>query len=98
MRAGKVFGMRSLLPPGLRGLIDAQPAPWLWLIRRWRCDHRACFKSDEYHEAQHGHYDEYICTRHVIVLKCWACGKRRKISRVVDPAPDTLQEASPPKA
>ena len=61
------------------------PSPTLRekLVRRLTCPHTHYVRRTAYHEELHGHYDEYICTRYVVVFRCQACGKQRRVVREI---------------
>ena len=76
--------MRSPLCLHLQYFFTSRPTLWTRLVRRLTCPHTYYVKRDAYHEERRGHYDEYICTRHVMVFQCRACGKRRRVARVLE--------------
>ena len=54
---------------------------WEKCKQRLQCRHVYYIMQDEYHEELRGHYDEYICTRHVMVFRCIQCRKRLRVVR-----------------
>jgi hypothetical protein len=77
------FMRLSFVPAVWQFLAPGAPTLWARLRLRLRCTHRHAVQCDAYQEEQRGHYDEYICTRQVTVYRCWVCGKRWRVRRML---------------